>query len=444
LSTPLKSIVQVASLFLLGTALILLAQVPRENFPLTLALFTVAFGGMLGCYFLSESKFSFWWLLGVGVFFRVSIFFFAPQWSEDGVRFLWDGELLRQGQNPYQMTPAQVQEKPGAVQAGYLTQLYGGLNSPNYYSVYPPLNQVLFWGVAQFAQSNLEKGYLALRFLLLLGEVGVFSLLSWLLARFDLPQKQVIFYWLNPLVILEAVGNLHFEGLVLFFLVASLAAMSRQKLGFSGMFWGLAIGMKLLPLLFAPTFLFWKQTRKSLGFWGMTIGIGLLCFLPLALGGAWQNFFQSLQLYQGKFEFNASVYYLLREVGKWLVGYNTIGILTKLGMVITLAGVIWMSWKRSQATFEGMIGLWVQLYLLYFILQPVVHPWYLLPGLGLSVLTRQWTFLLWSFGAIFSYQAYSQNPVQEQALFLMLQYGLVLLGLYLDYFRKQRTPNLET
>jgi hypothetical protein len=444
LSTRLKSIVQVASLFLLGTALILLAQVPRENFPLTLALFTVAFGGMLGCYFLSDSKPSFWWLLGIGLLFRGSLFFFAPQWSEDGVRFLWDGELLRQGQNPYQMTPAQVQEQEGAGEAVYLTQLLGELNSPHYYSVYPPLNQVLFWGAAQFAQGQLENGYLALRFLLLLGEVGVFSLLCWLLAKFDLPQKQVIFYWLNPLVILEAVGNLHFEGLVLFFLVASLAAMSRQKLGFSGMFWGLAVGLKLLPLLFAPAFLFWKQTRKSLDFWGMAIGTGLLCFLPLALGNSWQNFFQSLQLYQGKFEFNASVYYLLREVGNWLVGYNTISILTKLGTAITVAGVIWMSWKRSQATFEGMIGLWVQLYLLYFILQPVVHPWYLLPGLGLSVLTRQWTFLLWSFGVIFSYQAYSQNPVQEQALFLMLEYGLVLLGLYLDYFRKQRTPNLET
>jgi hypothetical protein len=444
LSTRFKSVLKVASLLLLGIALVLLAQVPRENFPLTLALFTVAFGGMLACYFLSESKFSFWWLLGVGVFFRVSIFFFAPQWSEDGIRFLWDGELLRQGQNPYQMTPAQVQEQLGAGEAVYLTQLFGELNSPNYYSVYPPMNQVLFWGAAQFAQGHLEKGYLALRLLLLFGEIGVFLLLCWLLARIGLPQKQVVFYWFNPLVILEVVGNLHFEGLVLFFLIASLAVISRHKLGFSGMFWGLAIGMKLLPLLFAPTFLFWKQTRKSLGFWGMAIATGLLCFLPLALDGVWQNFFQSLQLYQGKFEFNASVYYLLREVGNWLVGYNTIGILTKLGTAITVAGVIWMSWKRSQATFEGIIGLWVQLYLLYFILQPVVHPWYLLPGLGLSVLTRQWTFLLWSFGAIFSYQAYSQNPVQEQALFLMLEYGLVLLGLYLDYFRKQRTPNLET
>jgi len=443
LSIRFKSALKVASLLLLGTALILLAQVPRENFPLTLALFTVAFGGMLGCYFLSDSKFSFWWLLGVGVFLRGSLFFFAPQWSEDGVRFLWDGELLRQGQNPYHMSPAQVQGQPGAGEAVYLTQLFGELNSPHYYSVYTPLNQLLFWGAAQIAQGQLEKGYLALRLFLLFGEVGVFLLLCLLLARFGLPQKQVIFYWLNPLVILEVVGNLHFEGLVLFFLVASLAAMSRQKVGISGMFWGLAVGMKLLPLLFAPAFLFWKQTRKSLGFWGMAIGIGLLCFLPLALGGSWQNFFQSLQLYQGKFEFNASVYYLLREVGNWLVGFNTIGILTKFGTVITIAGVIWMSRKRSQATFEGMIGLWVQLYLLYFILQPVVHPWYLLPGLGLSVLTRQWTFLLWSFGAIFSYQAYSQNPVQEQALFLMLEYGLVLLGLYVDYFRKQRTSTLD-
>ncbi len=443
MSTHFKSVLKIASLLLLGTALVLLAQVPRENFSLTFVLFAVAFGAMLGSYFLDWRKDSFWWLLGVGIFFRGSLFFFAPQWSEDGVRFLWDGELLRQGQNPYQMTPAQVQEQQGTGEVGYRTQLFEELNSPHYYSVYPPMNQVLFWGVAQFAQGQLEKGYLALRLLLLLGEVGVFSLLCWLLARFGLPQKQVIFYWLNPLVILEVVGNLHFEGLVLFFLMASLAAMSRQKLGFSGMFWGLAVGMKLLPLLFAPAFLFWKQTRKSLGFWGMAIGTGLLCFLPLLVGGAWQNFFQSLQLYQGKFEFNASVYYLLREMGNWLVGFNTIGILTKFGMVITVSGVIWMSWKRSKATNQGFVELLVQLYLLYFILQPVVHPWYLLPGLGLSVLTRQWIFLLWSFGAIFSYQAYSQNPVQEQALFLMLEYGLVLLGLYLDYFRKQRTTTLD-
>ncbi|MDA0314003.1 MAG: glycosyltransferase 87 family protein [Bacteroidetes bacterium] len=439
MSTHFKQVLKVASLLLLGVTLFLLAQVPRENFLLTFILFALGFGGMIGSYFLAGRKESFWLFLGLGVIFRVSIFFFAPQWSEDGVRFLWDGELLRQGQNPYFFTPAQVLAQQGEAEAGYRNQLFEELNSPTYFSVYPPLNQAVFWVVAQIAQGHLEKGYWAIRCLLLLAEVGVFSLLWWLLSKFQLPQKQVIFYWFNPLVILEVVGNLHFEGLVLFFLLASIASLSRQKLGDSGMYLGLAIGMKLLPLLLALSFLFWREVRTSVRFWGLAIGIGLLCFLPLVVGGAWQNFFQSLQLYQGKFEFNASVYYLFRAMGYWWVGYNVIGVLTKIGMVITVFGVIWMSWKRSKATLEGMIGLWVQLYLLYFLLQPVVHPWYLLPGLALSILTRQWTFLLWSFGAIFSYQAYSQFPVEEKPFFLFLEYGLVFFGLYLDYFRKERT-----
>lgn len=442
MSARLKSVLKVASVLLLGSALFLLAQVPRENFPLTLVLFGFGFAGMLGFYFFADSKVSFWWLLGVGVFFRVSLFFFTPQWSEDSVRFLWDGEILRQGHNPYLLTPAQAHEQQGEMEAGYRTQLFEELNSPHYYSVYPPLNQVMFWGAAEFAQSHLEKGYLAFRILLLLGEVGVFSLLWWLLLRFDLPQKQVIFYWFNPLVILELLGNIHFEGLVLFFLLASLFAFSRQKFGYAGMCWGLAVGLKLLPLLFVPYFLFRKDLRGSFRFWGMAIGAGLLCFLPLVLGGAWQNFLQSLQLYQGKFEFNASIYYLLRAVGYELAGFNTIWYLTKGGMVTTLLGAVWISWKRSNASLFEIPSVWVQLYLLYFLLQPVVHPWYLLPGLGLSLLARQWTFLLWSFGAIFSYQAYSQNPIQEQTLFLVLEYGLVLFGIYLDCFRNQRTITL--
>jgi hypothetical protein len=238
------------------------------------------------------------------------------------------------------------------------------------------------------------------------------------------------------------VGNLHFEGLVLLLLLASLRGVTRQKLGLSGIFWGLAMGMKLLPFLLAPAFFWWKGVRTSLQFWGMAAVVLVLAFFPLVYWNSWENFLQSLQLYQGKFEFNASLYYVFRAIGYALAGYNTIGVLTKIGMGITLCGAVWLTWKRSNASLFEIPSVWVQLYLLYFLLQPVVHPWYLLPGLGLSILSRQWTFLLWSFGAIFSYQAYSQNPVQEQALFLVLEYGLVLFGLYLDYFRKQRTATL--
>lgn len=441
MSDPVKKGFKVGSVFLLVGTILLLAQVPRENFGLTFLLFSLAFGGMLGSYLLSGEQVNFKWLLTLGILFRISLFFFAPQWSEDGVRFLWDGELLRQGQNPYLLTPAEWHVQQGVV-IGLSAQLFEAINSPNYYSVYPPINQAIFWLGAMAAQGNLEQGYLALRCILLLGEIGVFYLLWVLLARFELPQKQILLYWFNPLVIMEVVGNLHFEGFVLLFLLASLLSLSRQKFGLSGIFWGLAVGMKLLPFLLAPAFFFWKGTRKSLPFWGMGLGTLVLAFLPLLYSNAWQNFFQSLQLYQGKFEFNASLYYLFRAVGFELAGFNTIWYLTKVGMGCALLGAVWLSRKRSTVPLFEVPSVWVQLYVLYFLLQPVVHPWYLLPGLGLSILSRQWTFLLWSFGAIFSYQAYSRNPVQEQALFLVLEYGLVLLGLYLDYFRKERTATL--
>uniref|UniRef100_UPI004048BDA3 glycosyltransferase family 87 protein n=1 Tax=Algoriphagus sp. TaxID=1872435 RepID=UPI004048BDA3 len=380
-------------------------------------------------------------LLLLGILLRGCLFFFEPNWSEDSARFLWDGELLRQGQNPYGLTPMQVLEQQGEG-SGLRVQLFQILNSPNYYSVYPPLNQAMFWFGALAAQGSVAQGYLVLRCLLLLGEICVFYLLWGIVVRFQLPQKQIILYWFNPLVILEVVGNLHFEGFVLLFLLATLLNLSWQKLGWSGAFWGLAVGIKLLPFLLAPTFFFWKGIRLSTWFWGMAAGVLVLAFFPLVYWNSWGNFFQSLQLYQGKFEFNASLYYLFRALGYELAGFNTIWYLTKVGIVITLLGVIWISWKQSNASLFEIPSGWVQLYLLYFLLQPVVHPWYLLPGLGLSVLSRQWTFLLWSFGAIFSYQAYSQNPVQEQPLFLGFEYGLVLLGLYLDYFRKERTLNL--
>ncbi len=396
---------------------------------------------MLGSYLLAGEQLNFKRLLLLGILLRGCLFFFEPNWSEDGARFLWDGELLRQGQNPYSLTPRQVLEQQGEG-IGLRAQLFQVLNSPNYYSVYPPLNQVLFWFGASAAQGSIAQGYIALRSMLLLGEIGVFFLLWGLLARFQLPMKQILLYWFNPLVILEGVGNLHFEGVVLLFLLATVLNLSRRRLEWSGTFWGLAVGMKLLPLMLAPLFFFWKGVRLSTRFWGMAVGVLVLGFLPLVYWNSWENFFQSIQLYQGKFEFNASIYYLFRAVGYELAGFNTIWYLTKVGIVITLLGAIWVSWKQSNASLFEIPSVWVQLYLLYFLLQPVVHPWYLLPGLGLSVLSRQWTFLLWSFGAIFSYQGYSQNPVREQPLFLGFEYGLVLFGLYLDYFRKERTRNL--
>ncbi|AMQ56155.1 glycosyltransferase family 87 protein [Algoriphagus sanaruensis] len=421
--------------------LFFLAQVPREEFSLTFLLFSLAFAGMVGLFFLAEEKLNFRSVLLAGLLLRLAVFPFAPQWSDDFVRFLWDGELLKIDQNPYDQTPREWQEANDDPDNSYLNQLFDNLNSPDYYSVYPPLNQAIFWLGAKASKCFVWNGYFTLRLILLLGEIGVFVLLWKILMAFQLPIKRIFWYWFNPLVIMEITGNLHFEGLVLLFLMASIWAIQKGKLGLSGGFWGIAIGMKLLPLMLAPAFLALGKSRKSVWFWVGTALATLISFTPLLIEHSWVNFAQSLKLYQGKFEFNASIYYLLREVGFWIEGYNTIAFLTKILSLSTGILIGYFSWKRQPKSLFELVDLMVLIYLVYLILQPVVHPWYILPALGLSVLRGKMTFSLWGFGAIFSYQAYENADFQEQYLYLILEYGLVVLGIYLDYFSKKMKPH---
>lgn len=421
----------------MAVILFFISQVPREAFGLTFLLFSMAFAGMVGLFFLAEEKLNFRNVLLAGLLLRLAVFPFAPRWSDDFVRFLWDGELLKIGQNPYDQTPREWQEGNVDPDNAYRNLLFENLNSPDYYSVYPPLNQAIFWLGAKASMGFVWNGYYVLRLVLLLGEIGVFILLWKLLMAFQLPIKRIFWYWFNPLVIMEVTGNLHFEGLVLLFLLASLLTIQKQKIGLSGGFWGLAIGMKLLPMMLGPAFLAFEKSRKSVWFWAGTTLAVIVCFIPLLIDESWVNFAQSIKLYQGKFEFNASIYYLVREVGYWIEGYNVIGYVIPYFSVATIILIGYFSWKRQPKSIFELLDLMVLIYLVYLLLQPVVHPWYILPALGLSVIRGKLTFLLWSFGAIFSYQAYGNADFQEQYIFLILEYGLVVLGIYLDYFSKR-------
>lgn len=421
----------------MAVILFFISQVPREAFGLTFLLFSMAFAGLAGLFFLAGEKLSFRKILLAGLLLRLAVFPFAPQWSDDFVRFLWDGELLKIGQNPYDQTPREWQEGNIDPDNAYRNLLFENLNSPDYYSVYPPLNQAIFWLGAQASMGFVWNGYYVLRLVLLLGEIGVFILLWKLLMAFQFSAKRIFWYWFNPLVIMEVTGNLHFEGLVLLFLLASLLAIQKQKIGLSGGFWGLAIGMKLLPLMLGPAFLAFEKSRRSVWFWAGTTLAVIVCFIPLLIDESWVNFAQSIKLYQGKFEFNASIYYLVREVGYWIEGFNVIGYVIPYFSVATIILIGYFSWKRQPKSIFELLDLMVLIYLVYLLLQPVVHPWYILPALGLSVIRGKLTFLLWSFGAIFSYQAYGNADFQEQYIFLILEYGLVVLGIYLDYFSKR-------
>ncbi|WP_075351535.1 glycosyltransferase 87 family protein [Algoriphagus marinus] len=416
--------------------------VPRAEFTTLFMLFTLVFAGML---FLRKSlppTLDWKWIFFAGLILRVSLLFATPNWSEDYIRFLWDGDLLRNGINPYLLTPSQLEELGLAADNAFRIQLFDGLNSPDYYSVYPPLNQALFYIGAAASNGFVWNGFITLKTILILGEIGVFFVFLRIFLLLHIPFNKLIYYWLNPLVILEISNNLHFEGLVLLFLLGSFYFILSKGLAKSGFFWGISIGLKLLPLMLLPSFFSLGKIRKSYPFWMGTFLALILSFAWLMIDQSWINFFQSLKLYQGKFEFNASIYYLLREVGFWIQGYNTIATLTKILSGSILIGILYFSWKKRPKSNLELVDLWVLIYLIYLIFQPVVHPWYILPALGISLLTERKVFFIWSFAAIFSYQAYGNLDYHENPLFLLLEYGLVGAGIYLDYVSQKRNSNL--
>ncbi|MBN3583654.1 DUF2029 domain-containing protein [Algoriphagus aestuarii] len=412
----------------------LLFPIPRLDFKSIFLIFSVLFGLMLFFYkSVSDSSFQYWWWFLGGFFLRLILLFSTPTWSDDYARFLWDGEMVGLAENPYLETPNEWMVSNPELESPYLNSLLDAMNSPDYFSVYPPINQLLFWLGSLGGESNLKGAIVTLRAILLLGEILVFWLLLGLLKKHQKKIKLVILYWFNPLVIFEITGNLHFEGLVLMALLFALWFLSKEHAGAFGGFWSLAVGIKILPLMLIPSIIFNEKIRKSKRFWLGAAFVFGLAFFPLLFQNSWQNLLESLRLYQGKFEFNASVYFLLREVGYWIKGYNMIATLTKILSVITFIGIVWISWRKRWESTVQLAELWVLVYLLYLMLQPVVHPWYLIPVLGLSMLTRIRSVLVWSFTVILSYHAYSQPEYSESPMLLWIEYSLVAIALAWDW-----------
>jgi alpha-1,6-mannosyltransferase len=70
----------------------------------------------------------------------------VPALSNDFFRFIWDGELITNGINPYAHKPDDLISFGGFLDEDRMRVLYHGMGelSQQSYSCYPPLNQLFF------------------------------------------------------------------------------------------------------------------------------------------------------------------------------------------------------------------------------------------------------------------------------------------------------------
>ena len=362
-------------------------------------------------------------LLTLASFLFRGIFILAiPNLSQDFYRFIWDGRIILEGFNPYLHTVTSFIEQ-GEFPVAQAQELRNGMGDLNagHFTNYPPINQLCFVIAGLFSGKSIIGAVVVLRLLIIAADFGTLYFGKKLLKALNLSSKTIFWYILNPFIIIELTGNLHFEGVMVFFLIWSLYLLHQQKWFWSAVVLALSISVKLVPLLFLPIFFKWfvkgepsikkkyfglEGFTKLIGFYIIVLGSTALFFLPFYSNKFISNYTETVALWFQNFEFNASLYYVAREIGYLFRGYNEIATIGKTIPVLVFLFVLCIAFFRSNRHFITIISSMVLALSFYYFCSTTVHPWYIATLLILSVFTKYKFPFVWSFIIILSYLAY--------------------------------------
>jgi len=407
-------------------------------------------------YFKSNTRFLTYLAFGFRAIFILAI----PNLSQDFYRFIWDGRMILEGINPYLFTVESFisQGEFPVADAQALRTGMGELNA-SHFTNYPPINQLCFTIAALFAGKSILGSVFVMRLLIIAADFGTLHFGKTLLDKLNIPVYNIFWYILNPFIIIELTGNLHFEGVMIFFLVWGLYLLYIGKWQFAAVVLALSISVKLIPLIFLPLFFQWfvkrndkdKETltvlnlTRLIGFYAIIIITTLLLFAPFYSSEFIHNYSKTVALWFQNFEFNGSMYYIAREIGYLFRGYNEIAIIGTVTPILVILFVLIITFFRRNRTPITLITAMLLVLSFYYFTTTTVHPWYLATLLILSVFTKYKFPLVWSFVIILSYLAYvnlNKADKSENLWLITLEYAIVY-GVFIWEVFIKKVPKLE-
>lgn len=420
---------------------------PRENFILFIGQYLIVFA-LFYALWLNRHEWRFVHFFILAIILRLILLFAAPELSNDFYRFLWDGELLTNGINPFQFTPnnalhqyISVDGVPQEIYSDrYLRMLYHGMGelSQEHYSCYPVLNQ-FFFVIAAFVSDNIMVNTIILKLFVILADVGVIFIGRKIATHFGLSPHVIWLYALNPFILLEFTGNVHFEGVMIFFFLVALLAVLKIQWGIGAIFLGLAIQVKLIPLMFIPFFFKKLKWRRSIGFTALT-GITVLAIGGILINEVFfANMMQSVNEYFVRFQFNSGLYNFLVNFALVDIGDSRFYVIGSVLSTMAGIGVLCLAlFKAYRTDLDIILGILFAL-LLYYGLATTVHPWYVSFLLILSVFTNYKFPLIWSLLVMLSYSAYGAEGVAQNPILLTAEYLLLYTVAFVEIKRNWKS-----
>ena len=233
---------------------------------------------------------------------------------------------------------------------------------------------------------------------------------------------------------------------MLFFLIWSIYLLIKGQWVGSSIVLGISISVKLLPLLILPIVFQWfiPKGNPIKGWWKLgiyyTLALGTFAvsFTPFISKEVISHYLGTIGLWFQDFEFNASVYYIIRWIGFKIVGWNIIETVGLILPIIVFLFIIAISIFRNNKGILKMITSMLFAVSFYFLLATTIHPWYIATPLLLSLFTKYRFPIVWSFMVMLSYAAYGENGFHENLLVVGIEYLVVILFFIWELSRKDQ------
>jgi len=331
-----------------------------------------------------SAAWSFGFIISMGAVFRVLFLMRPPELSDDIYRYLFDGQVLLSGANPYHAAPLDTLSRHPS-----LSGLAALINHADLPTIYPPAAQFVF------AAGAFLGGVFGMKLFLIVLDILSCVLMARILHRLGRPQSNLILYAWHPLPVVEIAGSGHIDSAVIFFTFMSLFFLMRSTFttgGFksiwhclsgwaAGFFLAAAVLTKWLPLMFLPgvALLSCSGNRRSAVYGFLLGGIAMMgVFWPEV-----QNGLHTLSIYAANWEFSGFAFRLLRAVS----GSGGIARLVLAAVFIAVAGIVYFRCYRAIGGFrqgktvgDGLL-IFKAVYgvvIAFLILTPTLHPWYVL------------------------------------------------------------------
>jgi alpha-1,6-mannosyltransferase len=323
--------------------------------PFFLAACAVIFAAMLVLWRLWPASRSIVPIIALALGIRACLLAFPA--SDDVNRYIWEGAIQNHGFNPFYLAP----DSPELMHLRDAN--WQGINHKSVATCYGPVAQLLFraaaaiWPVALF-----------FKLIFLLFDCSLMVLLVFFVRRLKIDKRHIVLYALNPLALIYTAGEGHVEIVAVFWTMLALYWVICSKPRLMWIALGIAISIKLTPIVVLPFLIRKSDLRHCWTF-----------FIPCMLVVPYLSAVSMMAVPIGfatHYHYNGLVFSIVDTV----VSTRNALLITSCIACIAFGAVFFFTPNRLQAAMKA-VGI-------FLLCSPTFHPWYLLLMTPFLVLFR--------------------------------------------------------